>query len=96
MDWTGITDTILAVHGDACVYLTIGGVSTTLTAVISDGVEVVDGTGQVVEQVRVVTIAKGDLASPAQVGDKLTIDGVAHYVQRLLGDDGVAVRLAVA
>ena len=37
MDWAGITGGIFGALGDACAYRTLGGIASTVTAVVRDG-----------------------------------------------------------
>ena len=96
MDWAGITTNVMSALGDACAYRTLGGVSSTVTAVVRDGVEVVDESGQIVERVRAATIDKADLSDTPKMGDTLTVGSRVYVVQRLLSDDGYAVVVSLS
>lgn len=96
MDWSGITASIIGAHGDACTYVPLAGDPVGLTAVISYGVELADPSGQIVERVRTATIGKAALAQAPVVGDQIMVGAAEYYVQRVLADDGAAVRLVIA
>lgn len=96
MDWAGITGSIFGALGDACAYRTLGGVASTVTAVVRDGVDVVDESGQIIERVRAATIDKADLSDTPKMGDTLTVGSRVYVVQRLLSDDGYAVQVSLS
>ena len=96
MDWAGLTGGIFGALGDACAYRTIGGVASTVTAVVRDGVDVVDESGQIIERVRAATIDKADLSDTPKMGDTLTVGSRVYVVQRLLSDDGYAVQVSLS
>lgn len=96
MDWAGITGGIFGALGDACAYRTLGGIASTVTAVVRDGVDVVDESGQIIERVRAATIDKADLSDTPKMGDTLTVGSRVYVVQRLLSDDGYAVQVSLS
>lgn len=96
MDWAGVTGSIFGALGDACAYRTIGGVASTVQAVVRDGVEVVDESGQIIERIRAATMDKADLSDTPKMGDTLTVGSRVYVVQRLLSDDGYAVQVSLS
>lgn len=78
-------------------YQHANGDAVTLDAVVfEEGVEVPDKSGQYLERTRVVSVRKNELLATVVLGDAITIAGTQYLVQRVLSDDGIVVRVAVA
>lgn len=96
MDFSAITGSILAALGGQATYAhSVLGATVALDAVIAESVDVVDESGQIVERVRVATVRKSVLAGVPVAGDTLTVDDRIWVVQRMLSDDGYALRLVI-
>lgn len=67
-----------------------------LDVMFEEGVEVPDKSGQYLERTRVVSMQKNALLATVTAGDEVTVLGDSYLVQRVLSDDGVVVRVAVA
>lgn len=95
MDWSGITASILGAHGDAATYGYGSGGSSAITVVISEGVDVIDESGQIIDRVKAATIQKSLLSYTPRQGDYITVGTARYDVQRILSDDGFAVQVSV-
>jgi hypothetical protein len=67
-----------------------------LGVMFEEGVEVPDKSGQYLERTRVVSMQKSALLATVTAGDEVTVLGDSYVVQRVISDDGVVVRVAVA
>lgn len=96
MDWNGLTSSVLGALGDSATYgYGSGGSVTGLNIVIAEGVDVVDESGQIIDRVKTATLLKSALAYTPRQGDYITIGTTRYDVQRILSDDGYAVRVSV-
>jgi len=77
-------------------YQPANGDAVDLEVVFDEGVEVPDAGGQYLERSRVVSMRKSLLATTVALGDQITVRGETYLVQRVLSDDGIVVRAAVA
>jgi len=77
-------------------YQHASGAAVALDAMLDEGVEVPDASGQYIERARALSVRKADLLEQAVAGDQVTVLGERYRVQRVLADDGIVVRLAVA
>jgi hypothetical protein len=73
-----------------------GGTVSDLDVVYDEDAELVDSNGQLVERTRAASIRKSELLQAPVMGDALTVLGTTYRVQRVLGDDGVFVQVALA
>lgn len=88
---------LIARLGDGtATYLHASGQSADVAVVFDEGIDVPDPSGQYLERTRVVSVRKAVLLADAAPGDQVTLQGYGYVVQRVLGDDGIVVRLAVA
>lgn len=77
-------------------YQHASGAAVELAAMFEENVEVPDASGQYLERARALSVRKAALMETAVVGDQVTVLGARYRVQRVLADDGIVVRLAVA
>lgn len=88
---------ILARLGEgSATYRHANGDTVTLGVMFEEGVEVPDVSGQYLERSRVVSMRKSLLVATVALGDEVTVCGETYRAQRVLSDDGVLVRVAVA
>lgn len=95
MDWDAMTSSVLGALGDSATYGYGSGGSSTVTVVISESVDVIDESGQIIDRVKAATIQKSLLSYTPRQGDYITVGTTRYDVQRILSDDGYAVRVAV-
>lgn len=77
-------------------YQHTNGDTVTLGVMFEEGVEVPDKSGQYLERTRVVSMQKSALLATVTAGDEVTVLGDSYVVQRVISDDGIVVRVAVA
>ena len=77
-------------------YQHASGAAVEVDAMLEECAEVPDASGQYVERTRALSVRRAELAQAAVAGDQVTVLGQRYRVQRVLADDGLVVRLAVA
>ena len=95
VDQSSIAASIPAMHGDAATYGYGSGGSTAVTVVISEGVEVIDESGQIIDRVKAARLQKSLLSYTPRQGDYITVGSTRYDVQRILSDDGFVVQVSV-
>lgn len=98
MDWDGLTSSVLGALGDSFTYFYgSGGSVPDLKIPIIKGVDVIDENGQIIDRVTSATILRSAIAHSPRQGDFMvaTIGTTRYDVQRILSDDGYAVRVSV-